>query len=467
MSVMKLQKVLFFIFLSFFSVYSTEAQLLKRLKAKVEQKLERKAERAIDKEIDDFSLPEQKEKTSNTKKDKKKDTEIAINNSNGSAVLKHEKQYGNYTIQKFGVAKLERTNDGVKIYGSWVTHGADIHDGYALNIPNGNSLLFNGDIPLKEQVILKIPQDASLKLSYDPIWEPKMEDENGYSTAVTKDYQSYNITSGEVVVDVISQKNVQFSFKGETQLESRIKNSNNSEKKYTSSFTSSSLNGSIDIGPILFLDSRRTENSRIIPHGTSMPEMTRNATTPGVYNFLFETKVKITDLDKSESFNMSYLLNPDKKYIGLMVDMAEYSDAEMQGESVIVMDGDDVHIFVETEGIKMRMSRGMMGGQQMQNPVEEMSNYDYTNLKKTGKSKTVLGAKCYEYVLSDKDVTIELWAAPSVNLPNWFIQNRDALEGHIMEYKVTSKDGRMKSETIAINDHINKTINPKEYRKMF
>ena len=464
---MKLQKVLLFIVLSLFTVNSIEAQLLKRLKDKAKQKLERKAERAIEKEIDDFSLPKKKEKSPDSNKDKKENTKIAVKNSNGSAVIKHEKQYGNYTIQKFGVAKLERTNDGVKIFGSWETHGADIHDGYVLNIPKGNSLLFNGDTPLKEQVVLKIPQDASLKLSYDPLWNPEMEDENGYSTAVTKDYQSYNINSGEVVVDVISKENVQFSFTGSTQLESRIKNSGNSEKEYRSSFTSSSLNGSIDVGPVSLLDNRITKQSNSDSQSVSVPNTIQNNTTPGVYNFSFETKVNITDLDKNESYKISYLLNPDKKYIGLMADMAEYSDAEMQGESVIVMDGDDVHIFVETEGMKMRMSQGMMGGQQMQNPAEEMSNYDYTNLKKTGKSKTVLGAKCYEYVLSDKDVTIELWVAPSVNLPNWFIQNRDALEGHIMEYTISSKDGRMKSETIAINDHINKTINPKEYRKMF
>ena len=78
-----------------------------------------------------------------------------------------------------------------------------------------------------------------------------------------------------------------------------------------------------------------------------------------------------------------------------------------------------------------------------------------------------MGAKCYEYVLSDKDVTIELWAAPSVNLPNWFIQNRDVLEGHIMEYTITSKDGRMESETIAINDHISKIGLTHKFNKLF
>ena len=69
--------------------------------------------------------------------------------------------------------------------------------------------------------------------------------------------------------------------------------------------------------------------------------------------------------------------------------------------------------------------------------------------------------------MSDKDVTVELWLAPSVNLPNWFIQNRDVLEGHIMEYTLETKDGKMTSITTAINENISRTVNPKDYRKMF
>lgn len=188
---------------------------------------------------------------------------------------------------------------------------------------------------------------------------------------------------------------------------------------------------------------------------------------PGTYQFTFETVVRITNLDDDESYKLSYLLNPDEKYIGIKADMSDYSDQDMSGESIIVMDNGNSHVFVETQGMKMRMSQGMMGGNQQQNPAEQMANYDYTNLKKTGRTKTVLGANCEEYVMSDDKVKMELWIAPDIDLPNWFIQNQDVLKGHIMEYTITSKDGNMTSETIAINDNINKTINPKDYKKMF
>jgi hypothetical protein len=62
---------------------------------------------------------------------------------------------------------------------------------------------------------------------------------------------------------------------------------------------------------------------------------------------------------------------------------------------------------------------------------------------------------------------MNIWVAPDVSLPNWFIKNNEVIKGHIMEYTITSKDGNMKSETIAINDNISKTVNPKEYKKMF
>lgn len=186
-----------------------------------------------------------------------------------------------------------------------------------------------------------------------------------------------------------------------------------------------------------------------------------------IYKFTHETIAEITSSEDNRTYKMSYLLNPDESYVGMMADMSEYSDEELDGESVIVMDNGKTHIFVETNGMKIRMSPDMMGGQQMQNPTDQMADYDYTHLKKTGNTKTVLGAKCYEYTMSDKDVKMNLWVAPEINLPNWFIQNQKVLKGHILEYTIISKDGNMTSKTIAINDNILKEINPKDYKKMF
>jgi hypothetical protein len=359
-------------------------------------------------------------------------------------------------------------DDEVRIYGSWVTMSADIQDGYVLVIPNGQDLLFNGDEPKKEQIKLRIPQDAQLELSYDPVYDPKFEDENGYASAVTKDYQSYNIESGEVTIDVFSKDNFQLSFSGEVQLVTRTENPNkNSEERYLLSYSPASVSGMVDVGPVNFVDlrtsSKKNSKSSETPKISDSPFQ---GDAPGVYQFTFETKVKITSIEENETYNMSYLINPSVEYIGLKTDMSEYSDEEMAGESIVVMDGDNVHIFVETQGMKMQMSQNMMGGQQ-QNPTDLMADYDYSNITKTGNTKTILGATCYEYVMAEKDVKMNLWVAPSISLPNWFIKNNEVIKGHIMEYTITSKDGNMKSETIAIYDNINQTINPKDYKKMF
>lgn len=191
-----------------------------------------------------------------------------------------------------------------------------------------------------------------------------------------------------------------------------------------------------------------------------------NAQKSGVYQFDVETEVLLTSSDDNKSYKMSYLLSNDANYMAIKADMSEYSDQEMAGESLIVMDNGEAHIFVETQGMKIRMSPNMMNDQ-MENPVDQMANYDYSGLTKTGKSKIILGATCYEYVMTYKKDKISMWIAPEVKLPNWFAQNNELVDGHIMEYTLETKDGKMTSTTTAINENISRTVNPKDYRKMF
>jgi hypothetical protein len=307
-------------------------------------------------------------------------------------------------------------------------------------------------------------------LSYDPIWDAKTKDENGLAPAVTKYYQSYELASGAVTIDVFSKENVQIAFSGTCKLVTRTDNpEKNSEEKYLLSYSDSSISGSIDVGPVNFIDNRTIKKKKSNNQDVSAITMTSSneAAPAGTYSFNFESKVKITNMEDGSEYKMSYLLNNSQSYVGLKMNMADYSEAEVTGESVIIIDGEDTHIFVESQGMKLRMSQNMMGANQAQNPVEQMADYDYSGVQKTGNTKTVLGATCYEYVLSDNQVKLTLWVAPEVKLPNWFIQGSDIIDGHIMEYEITSKDGHMKSETIALQDNINKVLNPKEYRKMF
>ena len=100
------------------------------------------------------------------------------------------------------------------------------------------------------------------------------------------------------------------------------------------------------------------------------------------YTFTTESKVQISNLEDGSVYKLSYLLNTTTPYVGLKTNLADYSDGDMTGESVIIMDGDAVHIFVDTQGMKMCISQGMMGDQQHQNPMQEMADYDYSGIQK-------------------------------------------------------------------------------------
>ncbi|MBC2843641.1 DUF4412 domain-containing protein [Winogradskyella flava] len=430
------------ILLIFGSIQGSEAQIFKRLKEKAEKVISGK---------------------------KNVEEEVEKNPTFGSVFLTHSNIYGSVDIPEVKKINAEQTNDSYNFSTSWWSHDADIQDGFYLSVKTTEDLRHDRNEDKAVKRTFKIPEEATLKLSYDPLLPHYDKNKEDYKRAVTDDYQTYDVSKGEVTIDVLSEDAIQISFNGRVSLRKIVRLSNNSED-YSERYYEASIKGGIDGTSPQFINNttvKKKEDSAQNSIGYTVNEAPISTAEPDTYQFTFETKVKVTVPEQNRSYDMSYLLNPSEKYIGLKVDMGAYSEEEIAGESIIIMDKGNSHIFVETQGMKMQISQNMMGGQKMQNPTDQMENYDYTNLEKTGETKTILGAKCYEYTMSDSDVKMNLWVAPEVNLPNWFIQNREVLKGHIMEYTIVSKDGNMTSETIAINDNISKTINPKEYRKMF
>lgn len=185
------------------------------------------------------------------------------------------------------------------------------------------------------------------------------------------------------------------------------------------------------------------------------------------YVFNYETVVEVSPPDQNKVFKLSYMLNQKEDYMAIKADIGDYSEGSAEGESIMIFDGEENFVFVNTSGRKMQMSMSQMGSNNMGNPTEQMKEYDYTKPEKTGKTKTFLGKTCYEYVMSHDQAFIQLWIAPDVDMPNWFIQNNDALEGHVMAYNIETKDGVMTCETIEIKTDVNIVINSNEYKKMF
>ena len=389
--------VKYVIVLMLFSVVQpVEAQLLKRLKNKVEKKLERKAEAKIDKTIDktiDDVTSEKKKDTPKSSEEPEKSLEIASPNADyGDVILTHSNTFGAVQITEVGKVKATQSNSEWHITGSWWSHDADIHDGFVLTISTEANLRHDAEAD-NEGVkrSFKIPEEATLKLSYDPDLLHYEESGDDFKKAVSDNYQSYKVSRGQVTIDVFSEDNIQISFDGKVSLKKINRQSANSED-YSETYYESTVIGGIDAeSPEFFNHTSVVKIEETVETGWSGSEDRDTTTTaiPGVYQFTFETKVKVTNMDDAnETYKMSYLLNPNEKYMGLMVDMSDYAEEEeMQGESVIVMDDGNTHIFVDTAGMKMQMSQDMMGGQQMQNPADQMENYDYSQIKKTEQQK--------------------------------------------------------------------------------
>lgn len=449
------------------SFQNADAQIFKKAKARAKQKakelenkalnkLEKEAEKTIDKALEGKNDPNAgKPKVTKNEKDF------------GDVIIKHSKKYGSVQIEETSKVKVTKTNAGYTIRGNWWSHEADIYDGFTITIKTDKNLKHDTEeAKNRERLVFRIPEDASLSIGYDPQLPYNKKSEDDFKRAVTDDYQNYDISKGEVAIDVLTDEAIQISFSGMATLREVIRKVNSDD--YSETFYEASITGGIDSKTPEFFNKETITKSKNDKQETTLaPTYKTKDAVAGTYNFTHETVTKITVPDQNRTYKMSYLLNPNASYVGIKVDMSEYSDEGMNGESIIVMDKGNTHIFVETAGMKMRMSNGMMGQQKMENPTDQMMQYDYAKLTKTGNTKTILGATCYEYTMSDNTTKINLWIAPDINIPNWFAQNSQALDGHIMEYTLQSKEGTMRSEVIEIKDHISKTINPKEYKKMF
>jgi hypothetical protein len=455
-----------------FGLQTSNAQFLKKLKDKVnkkidkvEQRIENKIENKVDEKIDkalDGTIDGIFEESNTTpdysgSSDDSSKAETSANTGNSGTInFDHGQKYGNVEINTLSNLRIERTNDGYNFYANWSSHEVDIFDGYKLEIETAENL------KLGETYTFNISKNASLSLGYDPML-PAGKGGRG----VTDEYQNYDLDSGLVKVKINEDKSFEIDFSGQAQFVKRTRDANN---EVSESYYTSSVMGNVEGENARFIDnktiSKSAEESNPVASILNRSSSGNSAQAKSSYVFTHETVIEMTSSESKDKYKMSYLLNPNESYMGMKADMSEYSQGEMGGESVIVMDGNDTFIFVDTPGMKMQMSSSAMANQQT-NPAEQMENYDYTNLSKTSNTKTILGYSCEEYVMSDNEVSVEFWVAPDLEIGNWFIPNNDILNGHILEYSVNSSDGTMTIKTLDIKENISKTIKPSEYRKMF
>lgn len=433
---------------------SSQGQILKRLKRKIERKIENKVEREVDKTIDDAIEGKPKNEASTSNEEQRSDEIIERNTTEDFGDVNiSSNNHESIGIGKLGKVKVIQNGDTYRISGSWWTHSADIPDGFTLEIKNAITLKTT-DNPQKTK--FKIPEEATLHLAYDPSMPNLKPAENNRVQAVTDKYTSYNVSQGYVSIYQLDDHTIHFGFSGENGLKGSLQGQS---PNFISEHSTPSNKNSSNQEASLNANRRSKFNTR-----------SESAGAAGTYEFNYEFVNEIkTDKDK-ETYILSYLFNKNEDYFGMKVNMGDYSDEDMEGETIIIYDSGKSFILVDAQGMKIQMSS--MGGQEKSMPSDQMANYDYSNIKKTGATKSILGYTCHEYMIEDKSNTVNLWIAPDFKVPNWFTQQnvknqQVELNGYALEYYVQSEDGNISMKTTKINDQVNLKVIGSDYKKMF
>lgn len=222
------------------------------------------------------------------------------------------------------------------------------------------------------------------------------------------------------------------------------------------------------------------------PLAGMMGGMFEAAKTESVYNFSGYMVMEVTSIDKKgkseEPTQMKYLLTKDPQYMGMV-----FEDPKSKETSTItIMDSKNqaVVILIEDGGSKSSMAM-KMDYDKMQGMVEEEAekqtpeNYD---IQKTGNTKTILGYRCEEYVVTTEDGKGIYWVTEkpiegvSIFSPqsNPMISNKsmekyqslfsNAPKGTFLEMVFTDKDGAVsKIQAIEIQLNQNQTIQMSDY----
>lgn len=429
---------------------TSEAQILKKLKKKVtksaEETIERKAEdkaaETTEKTIDGI-FKKRKKKKKKSKKNEQTQEEATQDKSYGSATLTGP-NHGPVEIFQVAQPKVE-VNAGAgttRISAWWNTHGTDTYDMFDLTV---NQVIDeNTSFPLS----INVPGNGELKIYYDALLGAYLPAEEWQRSKDPNFELVHNNPpiNGTVTLKVVDQNQIAFEFSG------------------------GGFSGTIAVSEPLWSQVKEQKQASSRPkERPAEPTMELKDGDPGIYDFNYEIATVVTSTD-GEEYPISYLINDQTNYFGMMVDMSQIEDGEVEGSSVIVMQKGQTRVFVDTPMMKVQMNQDMSG--QSKNPVPDMDQYNFSKPVKTGQTRVIAGYTCDEYVLKHEQGTLTFWAAPELQIPNWMFGSQSAVEqtgvlGFVLAFSSTDSSGTTKSEVKYINDKFSKRIDASEYKKMF
>lgn len=190
------------------------------------------------------------------------------------------------------------------------------------------------------------------------------------------------------------------------------------------------------------------------------------------YTFNKSLEIEISlEKQKNNMVFESFLSDNNPEVSCMKINASSMEGAEgMQGDMYILFTGDKTGIYMNMMGMKIKKSMSKM----------QMAKYDNTNqidkatINKTGKTKSILGYNCQEYLAKTEDATSHVWATTGnfpfqgnfVPLLGMKKSEENPIDGFVLEMTTVTKDEKIIIKVTKINQDKSFTLNTSAYKSM-
>lgn len=194
------------------------------------------------------------------------------------------------------------------------------------------------------------------------------------------------------------------------------------------------------------------ESSNAPTYGNLMIQNTEDLPLRDVYEFDTKVNYQMELESNGETSKMNYGLwfSKNNDYMGTELENPENDKSNTSGQamSMITILDDENQIMVmlmEEQKIGQVMSMDQMKNVVEQENAVEQTNTDFNALKKTGKSKSILGYSCDEFTSENDGTKISLWISSDAKLfrKNMFYNLSKSLGGSTFKHIPSDAKGFM------------------------
>jgi len=457
--------VIFFV-LSIYFINTSNAQFWKKIKNKVTEKLNTAEDKVInkldtktDKIIDSTLSGKKAKKQKNISLKGKVDKRLK---SYGVASINHSTLYGTFSVNDLNKTKIRKEGNKISIYGSWRTFEADVFDGYELRIKNLE------DINTLKGITFKIPEEASLKLSYNAL----VQGEYVYERGVIRAPQTLDVTAGSATVTFNKDQDISIMFSANVKLR------DHKIEKEMDHNTDASINGSIktvepeySIIKTNGIDNGNNSNSSYENLDAATKKRNPTVNIPESFSFNKKLDVEVID-DRGDSYPIGILLGNYPDIYGMQIAMKEMQG---QGNVTIVNTPKNATTFISFSGMKMKKKTKLDEIGDQYNASDQLPDGADFTYKKTGKIKMIAGYSCEEYKVDYSYVnnkgSSSLWISNDFPIQNMQLPvlgmtlNNPYYSGFVMELNILN-NGKKSAIRVTNVSNTSVNINANEFKQM-